>query len=43
MESDNSILVHEINGTVEFKGASTVWGNVIAKSIAEYAIEVAKK
>lgn len=43
MESDRGMLVHEINGTVEFKGAASVWGNIIPKSIAEYVIRTAKK
>ncbi|MEM3833436.1 MAG: lysine biosynthesis protein LysX [Thermoprotei archaeon] len=43
MESNKGILVHEINGTVEFRGAASVWGNIIPRSIAEYAIKIAKK
>lgn len=43
MESNKDLLVHEVNGTVEFKGASSVWGNIIPRSIAEYAIRVVKK
>lgn len=43
MESEEGILVHEVNGTVEFRGAASVWGNTIAKAIAEYAIEIAKR
>ncbi|MGB9728313.1 MAG: lysine biosynthesis protein LysX [Thermoprotei archaeon] len=42
MESDRGILIHEINGTVEFRGAASVWGNIIPRSIAEYAIKRAK-
>jgi len=43
MENNENLLIHEINGTVEFKGASSVWGTIIPRSIAEYAIKVAKK
>ncbi len=42
MESDGGILIHEINGTVEFRGAASVWGNIIPRSIAEYVIKRAK-
>jgi [lysine-biosynthesis-protein LysW]--L-2-aminoadipate ligase len=36
--SDGRFLVHEANGTVEFRGAASASGNDIAKEIVEYAI-----
>jgi [lysine-biosynthesis-protein LysW]--L-2-aminoadipate ligase len=43
MESERGLLIHEINGSVEFKGASSVSTVNIPKAIAEYALEKAKK
>jgi [lysine-biosynthesis-protein LysW]--L-2-aminoadipate ligase len=43
MESDRGLLVHEINGSVEFKGAASVSTVNIPKAIAEYALEKAKR
>jgi [lysine-biosynthesis-protein LysW]--L-2-aminoadipate ligase len=43
MESERGLLVHEINGSVEFKGASSVSTVNIPKAIAEYALGKMKK
>jgi [lysine-biosynthesis-protein LysW]--L-2-aminoadipate ligase len=43
MESDRGLLVHEINGCVEFKGAASVSTVNIPKAIAEYALEKVKR
>lgn len=43
MESERGLLVHEINGSVEFKGASSVSTVNIPKAIAEYALGKVKK
>ena len=42
MESPDGILVHEVNGTVEFRGLSSTSRVNIAEKIMEYAVEVAK-
>ena len=38
-DKDDGLLVHEINNTVEFKGASSVSNNDIASEIIEYAVK----
>ena len=42
MESPDGILVHEVNGTVEFRGLSSTTNVNIAEKIMEYAVGVAK-
>jgi len=42
MESPDKILVHEVNGTVEFRGLSSITNANIAEKIMEYAVGVAK-
>ncbi|AGO60448.1 RimK family alpha-L-glutamate ligase [Ferroplasma acidarmanus] len=36
METDEGLIVHEINSRVEFKGASKVYGNKIINDIVQY-------
>jgi [lysine-biosynthesis-protein LysW]--L-2-aminoadipate ligase len=44
MENENEeLLVHEINNTVEFRGASAATGIDIAKLIIDYVIGINKK
>ena len=44
MEDDTrGLLVHEINNTVEFRGASKVAKTDIANAIIDYSIEAARK
>jgi len=43
MESPSGLVIHEVNSTVEFRGASTVSRNNIARKMIEYALRVAKK
>ncbi len=43
MESRNGLVVHEVNGTMEFRGISTTTDVDIAKKVLEYAVKVAKK
>ncbi len=43
MESDDGYLVHEVNGTVEFKHSVSVTGVNIPRKIVEYAIRRAKR
>lgn len=43
MESDNGILIHEINNTVEFKGASSVCEVDISNEIISYIINQQKR
>lgn len=44
MEDENrGLLVHEVNNTVEFRGASSVCQADIAGAIIDYALSVAKK
>ncbi|MCC6013845.1 MAG: lysine biosynthesis protein LysX [Candidatus Verstraetearchaeota archaeon] len=43
MESKNGIVVHEVNPTVEFKGAMSATGIDIAGKIIDYAVKIAKK
>jgi len=43
MESPNGLVVHEVNGTMEFRGISSTTEVDIAKKILEYAVGVAKK
>jgi [lysine-biosynthesis-protein LysW]--L-2-aminoadipate ligase len=39
MESENGYLIHEVNNTVEFKGAQSATEGSIAKKIAAYVIQ----
>ena len=39
MESENGILIHEINNTIEFKGAASVCGVDIANEIISYILD----
>jgi len=43
MEGPNGLVVHEVNGTMEFRGISSTTEVDIAKKILEYAVGVAKK
>ena len=43
METDSGYVVHEVNGTVEFKNSVPVTGVDIPGEIVEYAISVAKR
>jgi [lysine-biosynthesis-protein LysW]--L-2-aminoadipate ligase len=43
MESDRGLLVHEINSSVEFKGASNVSKVNIQKAIIEYAMQQVRR
>ena len=43
MESPEGILVHEVNGTIEFRGASFSTNVDIARKIMDYVIKVLKK
>ena len=43
MESDRGLLVHEINSSVEFKGASNVSKVNIPKAIIEYAMQQVRR
>lgn len=43
MESKNGIVIHEVNATVEFKGAMSATGIDIPGKIIEYALKLAKK
>ena len=43
MESPEGILVHEVNGTIEFRGASFTTNVDIARKIMDYVIKVLKK
>jgi len=43
MEAQDGFVVHEVNGTVEFKGAQAASTNNIAQQIVEYLVEEAKK
>jgi len=43
MESKNGIVIHEVNATVEFKGAMSASGIDIPGKIIEYALKLAKK
>jgi [lysine-biosynthesis-protein LysW]--L-2-aminoadipate ligase len=42
-DEKRGLLVHEVNNTVEFRGASNVSEADIAASIIDYAVSVAKK
>lgn len=42
-DEKRGLLVHEVNNTVEFKGASNVSDADIAGAIIEYALKIAKK
>lgn len=42
-DSDKGFLVHEINNTVEFRGASKVSDADISGAMIDYALDVAKK
>ena len=44
MEDENrGLMVHEINNTVEFRGASSVSETDIADEIIDYVLRIAKK
>lgn len=43
MESPRGILVHEVNNTVEFKGAASVCSVDIASEIIDYVLKEARK
>lgn len=43
MESPNGILVHEVNNTVEFKGASSVCDIDISREIMKYVLEETRR
>ena len=43
MESPDGIVVHEVNSTIEFKGAAAATGIDIAKKIIEYLVEISKR
>jgi [lysine-biosynthesis-protein LysW]---L-2-aminoadipate ligase len=44
MEDENrGLLVHEVNNTVEFRGASNVSEIDIASAMIDYSIKIAKK
>lgn len=43
MESPEGILIHEVNGTIEFRGASFTTNVDIARKIMDYVIKVIKK
>jgi [lysine-biosynthesis-protein LysW]--L-2-aminoadipate ligase len=42
-DKQKGLLVHEINNTVEFRGASSVSSTDIAGAIVDYSIAVVKK
>jgi [lysine-biosynthesis-protein LysW]--L-2-aminoadipate ligase len=42
-DTKRGLLVHEVNNTVEFKGAQSVSEVDIADAILEYAINVGRK
>ena len=42
-DKQKGLLVHEINNTVEFRGASTVSSTDIAGAIIDYSVAVVKK
>lgn len=43
MEGDSGLLVHEVNSTVEFRGAASVSERDIASAIVDYALRDAKR
>lgn len=43
MESPDGLVVHEINNTVEFRGAQSVTKRSIAEAIINYALSLAKR
>ncbi|PMP95967.1 MAG: lysine biosynthesis protein LysX, partial [Nitrososphaera sp.] len=43
METDDGLLVHEVNGGVEFHGVTHATGVDVATKIIEYARSVAKR
>jgi [lysine-biosynthesis-protein LysW]--L-2-aminoadipate ligase len=43
MEGPEGLLVHEVNGTMEFRGISAITEVDIAKKVLEYAVGLAKK
>jgi len=43
MESKDGYVVHEVNNTVEFRGAASVSRNDIAKAMIQYVLEQAKR
>ncbi|MCW4033716.1 MAG: lysine biosynthesis protein LysX, partial [Candidatus Bathyarchaeota archaeon] len=43
MESEDGILVHEVNSTIEFKGAATASGKDIGNKILDFVVRKCKK
>jgi Lysine biosynthesis enzyme LysX len=43
MEKQDQILIHEVNSSVEFKGAYQVFGRKIVEKIVDYMVKLAKK
>jgi len=43
MENDNSLLVHEVNHSPEFKNVQRITGIDVATEIVKYLYEVVKK
>ncbi|MFQ6053828.1 MAG: RimK family alpha-L-glutamate ligase [Candidatus Bathyarchaeia archaeon] len=43
MESPDGIVVHEVNGTIEFKGAASATGVDIPGAIIDYTVKLAKR
>ncbi|MEM3073341.1 MAG: lysine biosynthesis enzyme LysX, partial [Nitrososphaerales archaeon] len=43
MESPNGLLVHEVNSTVEFRGAQSASSVSIADAIIDYALELIRR
>ena len=43
MESDDGYTIHEVNNTVEFKGAQVATEHRIAKKMIEYVMKEAKR
>ncbi|MBS7623305.1 lysine biosynthesis protein LysX, partial [Candidatus Bathyarchaeota archaeon] len=43
MESPEGIVVHEVNSTIEFRGAAAATGTNIALKIIEYLVRISKK
>ncbi len=42
MESDDGLLIHEVNSRVEFRGASKIYGNKIIEDIANFFKDLLK-
>jgi len=43
MESPNGLLVHEVNSTVEFRGAQNATSTRIADEIVDYAVGLVRR